>query len=57
MEHSQAKHIEIKYHFIREEVTENKVKVGYVRSFANVADLFTKALGTHSIENLTTMMG
>ena len=41
--HERSKHIDIKYHFTRECVTNKKVELTYVPSGDNTADLFTKA--------------
>eukprot|EP00253_Pinus_taeda_P030025 PITA_30025 len=40
--HSKTKHIPIKYHFLREQVIEQKVKLEYVPSKEQVADILTK---------------
>jgi hypothetical protein len=46
MYHKRSKHIEIKWHWLREKVSElNVVELVYVRSADNTADIFTKALG------------
>eukprot|EP00253_Pinus_taeda_P027160 PITA_27160 len=42
--HSKTKHIPIKYHFLREQVLEQKVKLEYVPSKEHVSDIFTKPL-------------
>ena len=42
--HSKVKHIDIRYHFIRDLVHEGELKVESVRGDANPADLFTKPL-------------
>ena len=42
--HSRTKHIDLRYHFVREAVEENKIKFDYVLTDENVADIFTKAL-------------
>jgi hypothetical protein len=42
--HSKAKHIDIRYHFVRELVEDNKIKLQYVRSADNTADILTKPL-------------
>jgi len=42
--HSQAKHINLRYHFIREAVEDKKINVNYILTEENVADIFTKAL-------------
>jgi hypothetical protein len=46
MYHKRSKHIEIKWHWLREKVAEQHVvELVYVRSMDNTADIFTKALG------------
>eukprot|EP00253_Pinus_taeda_P013834 PITA_13834 len=42
--HSKTKHIPIKYHFLREQVMEQKIKLEYVPSKEQVADILTKPL-------------
>ena len=43
--HGRTKHIEVRYHFIRNCVEENKVILKHVRTDDQLADLFTKPLG------------
>jgi hypothetical protein len=40
--HQRSKHIDIKYHFIREKLQSNVVDVKYVPTEDNVSDIFTK---------------
>jgi hypothetical protein len=40
--HSKTKHIPIKYHFLRDRVTQRVVKVEYVGTKEQIADIFTK---------------
>ena len=40
--HQRSKHINIKYHFIRNEIINGVVQIAYVQSCSNVADIFTK---------------
>jgi hypothetical protein len=42
--HSKTKHIPIKYHFLREQVAEKNIRVEYVGTKEQVADIFTKPL-------------
>jgi len=42
-----SRHIDIKYHHIRELVKENRIKLKYVKSMDNLADGFTKYLYTN----------
>jgi hypothetical protein len=39
-----TKHVELKYHFIREAIEKNKVKLDYIQNEELMADLLTKAL-------------
>lgn len=43
--HARTKHIEIDYHFIREQVLATKLVLCFIGSTAQVADIFTKGLG------------
>ena len=43
--HDRSKHIDTKYHFIRECVEQGTVKIDHVRTEEQLADMFTKALG------------
>ena len=40
-----TKHIDIKYHYIRQHVEEGTVKINLVKSEDNTSDVFTKNLG------------
>ena len=40
--HQRTKHIDIKFHYIRECVNENRIKLVYIPSGENVADIMTK---------------
>lgn len=42
--HKRSKHIHIKYHFTREQVEQNIIKLVYIPTGDQVADLFTKPL-------------
>ena len=42
--HGRTKHIEVRYHFIQNCVEEDKVKLKYVQTEDQLADLFTKPL-------------
>jgi len=43
--HDRSKHIDTKYHFIRECIEQGKVEVDHVRTEQQLADMFTKSLG------------
>lgn len=42
--HKRSKHIDIKYHYIRDKYNEGSVDVEYIPSEENAADIFTKVL-------------
>ena len=49
--HARTKHIEVDYHFVRERVSKNLLKVDFVPTGDQVADGFTKALTVRQLEN------
>jgi hypothetical protein len=55
--HSKMKHIPIKYHFLREQVVENKIRVEYVGTKEQVEDIFTKPLPREAFEYLRQRLG
>eukprot|EP00253_Pinus_taeda_P025454 PITA_25454 len=55
--HSKTKHIPIKYHFLREQVLEQKVKLEYVPSKEQVVDILTKSLPRETFEYLRQKLG
>jgi hypothetical protein len=55
--HQRTKHIDIKFHFIREKAKEGTVKVIYVPSEQQRADLFTKALPKCHFKSLCERIG
>ena len=42
--HSKTKHISIKYHFVRELVQDKEIRLEYVHTKEQIADIFTKPL-------------
>jgi hypothetical protein len=49
--HQRTKHIDIKYHFVRERVEMGDVKLIHIASEDQLADLLTKPLVKPKIEN------
>jgi len=49
VKHSRSKHIDIRYHFIREYYQSNKINLQYVQSADNFADMFTKSFRKPSL--------
>ena len=43
-EHQRSKHVDIKYKYVQQNVQEKVVKLEYIRSQNNLADILTKAL-------------
>ena len=57
VQHSRSKHIDIRYHFIKEQVENGVVELYFVRTEYQLADIFTKALGRERIEFLIDKLG
>eukprot|EP00253_Pinus_taeda_P026219 PITA_26219 len=55
--HSNTKHIPIKYHFLHEQLLEQNVKLEYVPSKEQVADILTKPLPKETFEYLRQKLG
>lgn len=55
--HSRTKHISIRYHYLKEKVMEGEVKLDYVPTTEQVADIFTKPLPRESFEYLRIKLG
>jgi hypothetical protein len=55
--HSRVKHVDIKYHFLREQVQSGALQLQYVNTKDNVADLFTKALNIKQFTYLRSFLG
>lgn len=49
--HKRTKHIDVKYHFIRELVNEKMLEISYICSEKQLADIFTKALSRDKFLN------
>ncbi|OWY94987.1 polyprotein [Phytophthora megakarya] len=54
---SRTKHVDIKHHFTRENVKRGTIKVDYVNTKHQFADLLTKALGTKTLKFLSNASG
>nr|GEU70621.1 hypothetical protein [Tanacetum cinerariifolium] len=57
VQHSRSKHINIRYHFIKEQVENGVIKLYFVNTEYQLVDLFTKALGRDIIEFLINKLG
>ena len=57
VQHSRTKHIDIRYHFIREHVMNGTMELHFVPSEKQLADIFTKALGKSTFTRLVSELG
>ena len=55
--HNRTKHVERKYHIIREMVDKGEVEIGYISTHDNLADPLTKALPQPKHEEHVKNMG
>ncbi|GJZ87019.1 copia protein [Tanacetum coccineum] len=57
VQHSRIKHIDIRYHFIKEQVENGVVELYFIITEYQLADIFTKALGREILEFLINKLG
>ena len=57
VQHGRTKHINVKYHFIREKIEAKEVKITYIPTQAQLADFFTKSLPTARFQELRHNLG
>ena len=50
--HQKTRHIDVKYHFLRSLVSNKDVKLNYVNTKFNIADIFTKIVDTTTFGSL-----
>ncbi|KAJ7962054.1 Retrovirus-related Pol polyprotein from transposon TNT 1-94 [Quillaja saponaria] len=55
--HDRSKHIDTRYHFIRECIAKKEVEVKFVKSLDQVADIFTKPLKFEVFQGLRELLG
>ncbi|GKD31319.1 hypothetical protein Tco_1242097 [Tanacetum coccineum] len=55
--HSRSKHVDIRHHFIREQVEKGVVELYFVRTEYQLADIFTKALPRERFEFILLRLG
>jgi hypothetical protein len=55
--HARTKHIDVRYHFIREAVEDGKVSVVYIPTDDNLADIFTKPLAKTKFRRFVELLG
>nr|GFC11223.1 hypothetical protein [Tanacetum cinerariifolium] len=57
VQHSRSKHIDIRYHFTKEQVENRVAELYFIRTQYQLADIFTKALCRERIEFLIDKLG
>nr|GEZ65461.1 retrovirus-related Pol polyprotein from transposon TNT 1-94 [Tanacetum cinerariifolium] len=57
VQHSRTKHIDVRYHFIKEKVEKGIVELFFVGTEYQLADMFTKALSEDSFKYLVKRLG
>ena len=55
--HARVKHIDTRYHYVRERVHRHQLQLHYVNTKENLADIFTKALPRPAFSHLRTQLG
>lgn len=56
IKHQRSKHIDIRYHFLRDEIEAKRLTLNYVASENNIANIFTKPLQRIKLENFKTAL-
>jgi hypothetical protein len=52
VEHNRTKHIDIRYHFLRDHQQKGDIKIVYVRTHNQLVDIFTKPLDEKTFSKL-----
>jgi hypothetical protein len=52
IEHSRTKHIDIRYHFLRDHQLKGDITINYVSTHNQLADIFTKPLDEKTFSKL-----
>ena len=57
IQHSRTKHIQIRHHFLRDEVGKNEIILNFIDTEKQVADIFTKPLNNDRFSFLRIELG
>ena len=57
VQEKQIKHIDLRYHYIREVIREKKIELFFLEGAENPADLFTKNLGRIKFQKFREQLG
>ena len=55
--HNRTKHIDTRYHFIRQCIEDNNIEITFIRTEDQLADIFTKALGRMKFQEMRSRIG
>jgi len=55
--HERSRHIDVRFHFIREKVKKGSIELEHVGSKEQIADIFTKLLPITSFQELRKLLG
>ena len=55
--HGRTKHVDIKYHFIRDEVEAGRIKISYCPTEDMIGDMFTKRLAIQKFQKFRELAG
>ena len=56
VKHSRSKHIDIRFHFIRNEIENNSLAILYVPTDDNVSDVFTKPMSKVKLQKFKSIL-
>lgn len=56
-ENKRTKHVDVRYHFLKEKVNDGTISLHYVSSQSQLADILTKPLGKQCLERLRDQLG
>ena len=57
IQHSKTKHIELRYHFIKDHILKGNIELIFVPTHEEIADVFTKALDSTKLNTFLQMLG
>jgi len=57
VQHQRSKHIDIRYHFVRDEIQSGNVRLEYIPTELNVADVFTKPVSRVRFDSFVNLKG
>jgi hypothetical protein len=54
--HQRTKHVDIKYHMVREQIKRYTFKINYINTADNIADILTKAIAIERFKHLQSLL-